>query len=140
MIKGYPEPNYTLGDLHNKYLTDGKFSRLYNEWVRSGYQKQYKPTLDRIDCKKPYSLDNIHPLSWAENRYKQRWELKRTRARKVFMLKGDNVVKEFNSVTEAVRKTGLHQGNISSCLSGKRKTTGGYKFSYENPNLLKEEK
>lgn len=46
-----------------------------------------------------------------------------------------------NNCSEAVRQTGIMQGNISSCLTGKRKTCGGYvwryKNIYENQELLK---
>lgn len=127
-------PNYSLVELHNRFLEDRKFDRIYKEWIRSGYDKQFKPSLDRIDCMKPYTLKNLHILSWAENRYKQRMEFKRIRARTVLMKKGDEIIRKFKSVSHAVRETGLHQGNISSCLHNKRITVGGYKFIYENPS------
>jgi hypothetical protein len=89
---------------------------------------------------KGYELNNIQILTWAENRYKQRFELKRIRARDVYMILDNKIIKVFKSVSNAVRATGLAQGNISSCLTGKRKTCGGYSWSYdnpENPDLLK---
>lgn len=121
---------FTLNEFHEKYLNDKKFIRLYDEWVSHNYNIQYKPTIDRIDCLKDYSFDNIHLLTWSENRYKQRMEFKRIRARKIYALKENEIVMQFKSVSDAVRKTGLHQGNISSCLSKKRKYCGGYLWVY----------
>ena len=135
--RGFPEPNYSLQELHDKFLDDNKFNRIFREWVRSGYSKEAKPTIDRIDCLKPYKKDNIQVLNWAENRYKQRFEFKRIRAKKVYKVVGNRVVNIYKSVSHAVRETGIHQGNISSCLNGRRKTAGGYRWSYENPELIK---
>lgn len=128
---------YSLVEFQEMFINDVRFNRLYGEWISSGYNYQLRPTVDRINCKKGYTLDNIHCLTWAENRYKQRMEFKLIRARTVYMVVGNRIVKMFKSVTDAVRKTGLHQGNISSCLNGNRKTCGGYSWSYQNPELLK---
>ncbi len=129
---------YTLEELHNKFLNDRKFIRLMEEWKKNRYDKKYKPTIDRIDCKKPYTLTNIQCLTWTENRYKQRMELKRIRAKKVYQITGNKIVDVHSSVTRAVKKTGLCQSGISMCLNGKRKYCGGYRWSYENPDLLKD--
>lgn len=131
---------YSLAEFQGAFLNDIKFNRLYGQWLNSGCNRQLKPTVDRINCKKGYTLDNIQCLTWAENRYKQRMEIKMIRARTVYMVLGDKIVNIFKSVTDAVRKTGLHQGNISSCLHGHRKTCGGYGWSYENPELLTAER
>ena len=36
----------------------------------------------------------------------------------------------FPSLMEAVRVTGINQGNVSSCCNGKRKSSGGYIWRY----------
>jgi len=124
---------YSRFELMDKFSGNRKFLDIYNRWVKSGYCKQFKPSIDRIDCLKNYTLDNIQCMTWAENRYKQRFEFKRIRAKRVWMVMGNRVVKIFNSVSHAVKETGLHQGNISSCLHGKRQYCGGYKWQYEQP-------
>lgn len=128
---------FTLLEFHQLFLADRRFLRLFKEWEKSGYQKQFKPSLDRIDYKNGYEVGNIQMLSWAENHYKQRMELKRVRARKVYQIFGAKVVRVFNSQREAVLATGLNQGLMSMVLNGVRKHTGGYKWSYENPELVK---
>ena len=40
-------------------------------------------------------------------------------------------IAEFESAYEAMRKTGVHQQNISSCCSGKRKTAQGYTWKHK---------
>ena len=51
--------NYTLKELHNYFLNNKKFNRLYNEWIKNNYEKQFIPSIDRIDCKKGYNFNNI---------------------------------------------------------------------------------
>lgn len=124
---------YSLEELHQKFLKDKRFDRLFKEWIKSGYDIQFRPTIDRINCMKGYILKNIQCSTWAENRYKQRMEFKRIRARIVYQLLGNEIIRTFKSVSHAVKETGLSQGNLSSCLNGKRKHCGGYKWSYEKP-------
>lgn len=135
--------NFTLKEFQNKYIDDKKFVELYNTWVKHNYERLYKPTVDRINCLKDYSFANIHWLSWEENRYKQRMEFKRIRARKIFQVKNGKIIKEYKSQTEVLKQNKISQGNLSSCLNGKRKYCNGYEWHYadiyDNPELLKEE-
>lgn len=41
-----------------------------------------------------------------------------------------NVIKEWDSIVET-RKFGFNTGHVSSCCSGKRNTTGGFKWKYK---------
>lgn len=132
--KGFPPPDYTAKDLQDLYLNDKRFKRLFSEWVKSGYKKEKKPSIDRINCKKPYMLGNINILTWEENRYKQRMETKVFRKTKIAACDKDgNIVDVYDSVSDAVVKTGLSQGDISSALSGHRLSYGGYVWKYLEP-------
>lgn len=136
-MKKRHEVDFDLKQFQNLYLEDTKFLRLFSEWKKSGYQKQTKPSLDRINNKKHYSLDNINMLTWAENRFKQsKIDGKRGRKPAVLQMLGKKIVRRFQSQRHAVRELGLSQGNLSSVLTGKRNTTAGYRFVYENPELL----
>ena len=130
---------YNLTELHDKFMFDDKFDRIYKEWKNKGYKKELKPTIDRINCRLGYTLSNIHALTWEENRYKQRIELKFLRARPIVAAVDGEEKYRFKSVSQSVKETGIHQGNISSCLTGKRKKAGGFNWFYENPELLKED-
>ena len=112
-----------------------KFDRLYDEWVRSDYKKEFKPSLDRILCKKGYLVNNVQWLSWSENRYKQTME-RRCRKGPVIQKQGDKVIKIHISQRKAVMDTGITQSNMSSCLNGKRQTAGGYNWEFQHPELM----
>ena len=44
-----------------------KLKILFNEWELSGYNRRLTPSVDRIDSKKGYSLDNIRFVQFHEN-------------------------------------------------------------------------
>lgn len=127
---------FTLSDFHKMFIEDKKYIRLYNEWVKNGYKKEFKPSLDRISNKGNYSSNNIHMLTWKENRYKQIME-RRNRKGTVLQFKDGEIVARYKSQRETVKATGLNQGLVSEVLNGKRNHTGGFQFIYENPDLLK---
>lgn len=112
-----------------------RFDRLFSEWVKSGYRKEFKPTIDRILNKKGYEKKNIQWLTWSENRYKQTME-RRCRKGRVIQMQGDKVIEIHKSQRQAVIDTGIAQSGISMCLCETRKTAGGYNWVYENPELL----
>jgi len=47
------------------------FEELYNNWVKHGYDKWYKPSVDRLNDDKGYSFSNIQLVTWKENSDKQ---------------------------------------------------------------------
>lgn len=140
-MKARMSVEFSLEWLH-EFSNCKKFNRLYNEWVVSDYNKQFKPSIDRINHKKVYTKNNIQWLTWAENRYKQSME-RRARKGEVAQFLGDKVVKIFPSQRKAVMETSLSQSQMSKVLNGKGLTCGGYDWRYvkdlnlyENPDLL----
>lgn len=43
------------------------FNRLYAQWVKSGYDRKLCPTVDRIDPKYGYFLENMRWITHSEN-------------------------------------------------------------------------
>lgn len=123
--RGFPLPTYSAEDLREKFLTNEKYKRLHEQWVKSKFNKSLTPSIDRINNKYPYKLDNIQILTWAENRFKQIME-RRNRGGAIFQTMGDSIVKKYLSQRDAAIKTGISQSNIGSVINGKRKTAGGY--------------
>lgn len=119
--------NYTYEEFKNRYLKDKKYLELYNNWVKSGYLSNYKPSFDRIDNTKDYSFDNLQILTWKENNDKGRKE--RSIKVKQYDING-NYIKIFNSIVEASKEVNVYKSNISSCCKGKIKTCAGYKWKY----------
>lgn len=133
--------NFSLSDFHERFLNDKKYVRIHAEWLKSGKNKMNKPSIDRISRKLDYTMENIHLVTWAENRYKQTME-RRSRKGPVIQVSNGEVVAKYTSQRDAVKKTGFAQGNMSSVLNGKRSHCGGFQFLYEsnihqNPELLK---
>lgn len=65
-------------------------------------------------------------VNWGTGIYRQAVSI----SKQIYALYPDGTDKYFPSITIASRELGLSQGNISSVLVGRRKTTGGYRFEY----------
>lgn len=51
----------------------------------------------------------------------------------IFQLDESNtILKIWSSIAEASRELNIHDGHISACCKGKRKTCGGFKWRYQN--------
>ena len=123
---------FTRKEFIDKFLNDKKFNRLFYEWEKSNYKKQLVPSLDRIDNKKNYSFDNIHFMTWSENRFKQSaLDGKRGRKPAVLQILNGKIIKRFPSQRMTVKLLNISQGNLSSVLNNRRKHINGYKFIYE---------
>lgn len=125
--RGHNPPNYDLDKLREWCLNNDKFHFLYDEWVESGYKKEKKPSIDRIDNSKTYSFENIQLITWRENNEKAHRELRRKVGK--YNL-SDVLIKEYDSLKSAQKDTGINYTNISKVCSGKRKKSGGFKWKY----------
>lgn len=54
-------------DFYNFSLNDNEFNRIYDEWVKSEYDRKLSPSIDRIDTTKGYVIGNIRWLTHSEN-------------------------------------------------------------------------
>ena len=57
-------PSYSKQELIEWLENNNSFNSLYTRWVESNYQKDLKPSIDRLDDFKPYTLDNIFIKEW----------------------------------------------------------------------------
>lgn len=56
---------------------------------------------------------------------------------KVFQYSLNGVlINEFQSISDAADRTGVRKGNISHCISGNRKSSGGYIWSIQPPDKI----
>jgi hypothetical protein len=72
--RGHAYPTYTQIWLKAWLFINPEFHRLYDMWVLSGYQSDFKPSVDRIDDNLGYTEYNIQLLSWKENA--EKWYLR----------------------------------------------------------------
>ena len=68
--RGHPPVEYTLEWLNNWIKNQDHFEKLYNNWVKSGYNKDLTPSIDRINNELWYKKDNIQLMTWKENNVK----------------------------------------------------------------------
>lgn len=68
--RGMDMPNYTKDEL-KIWLYNNDFVNLFKNWVDSGYKKDHKPSVDRVDNFKSYTLKNIRLGTWYDNRIHQ---------------------------------------------------------------------
>ena len=88
------------------------------------------------------NLDNSN-LEWCTKKYNNNYGTVKQRSRTshlnhkalskpVLCFMEDVFVKEYPSMQEAERQTGIHQANISKCCNGIRKFAGGYIWKYKS--------
>jgi len=128
-MKSRREVEFTLQEFQGRFLDDKKFKRLHKEWLDSGKDKMKKPSLDRISNKKGYTVSNTHMLTWAENRHKQVMERRSRKGNVIQYLKGVGISK-VKKQKEAVKRTGISQGNMSEHMNGKRPHVEGFTFKF----------
>ena len=134
--RGHISPSYTKEQLRVWLMvSQSKFIELFDAWVLSGYKSSLKPSVDRLDDYKGYSLDNIQIMTWAENKSKGNLDAKEGRNNKhnkaVRQYTLDGIfIEEFHSSQEASRQLGINQSNISACCTGRYKTAGGFLWEH----------
>jgi len=69
-LRGFGCMPYSKDELR-KWLYDNDYKRFYNKWVNSGYEKDKKPSVDRLDTFKGYSFKNIKLDTWLSNKQHQ---------------------------------------------------------------------
>jgi hypothetical protein len=134
--KGYPLPTYTKNELKEWLYSQPKFHKLYDNWKRLDFQKDYTPSVDRKNDYLGYSIANIQLMTWRENLIKVGEDVKNGKNNKrnkiVFQYDlDDNLLKEYYSISHAARKTNSIYSNIIGCCKGKYKTTNGFKWKYK---------
>lgn len=135
-MRNHPLPSYTKKELEKWIFSQPNFEKLYNDWVKSDYDRWLKPSIDRLDDYKPYSLDNIQLMTWKENLIKSHQDRKNginNKQNKIvyqYNLKGE-LVKEYYSINQASREVSNTKPTdiINSC-NGKRISCGGFIWSF----------
>jgi len=131
--RNHAPPMYTLKELEDEYKNTTQFKRLFKEWENSNYEKYKKPSFDRLDNNKGYSLDNIQLVTWEENDNNAHSDMRKgilihgTKPQKQVSqyTKDGEFINKFVSIREAGRNTGVDYGNISRAVSNK-KIAGGF--------------
>ena len=129
--RGHNPPSYSMIELRGFLLSSSVYANLYSKWVESGYLKELKPSCDRLDDYKGYSLDNIRIVTWGENNAKYQSDrvvgVNNKQNNAVVCLSSSmEFVAEYHSQKEACRVLGISNSNISLCCKKKTYTTKGF--------------
>ena len=126
-------PEYSLNELRGWIYNQDNFEKLYCDWVESNYDKYMKPSVDRLDDYKPYTISNIRLTTWRENDDKGSQDVKngvnKKKYKKVRLMEKGIV---FDAIKYAQEYVGCssREGNIVKCCKGDRKTAYGYTWEY----------
>lgn len=131
--RGHIPPTYSKDELKT-FLYENGFKNLYNNWVNSGYDKKKKPSVDRLDDFKGYSLDNISLVTWEENKNKQTQDIingtstSGKRCKPVLQFKDGVQIARYVSYADCKRAMGYSMERSIKSNSIDRK---GYQYFYE---------
>jgi len=130
-------PIYTIVELKDWLFSQKLFHELFDNWVNSGYKRELAPSVDRKNDYKEYSLNNIQLMTWSENRTKGHSDRKNgiNNKRSISVLQYDlegNFIKEYYSINQAQRETGVSTGSISIMCRDRRNKTGKFIWKYKN--------
>lgn len=130
-------PTYSVEWLKEWVFNNPIFDTLYNEWVASKYEKDLKPSVDRINDYIGYTKENIQLMTWEENRTKYHNDVRnkinnKTKKNVAQYDKKGNLITIFCSIIDASKKTGCHWDNIGKCCNhpDKNKTSGGFVWKF----------
>lgn len=131
-VRGRSIPSYSLDELKSWFSDQPMFNRIFNTWVKSGYSTPLRPSVDRINPRKGYSIGNIQLITWRENRAKGYKERVTGAAHKCnipvlqFTITGV-FIRQYYSQKNASDVTGVNYSRISVCCREKedRKSVSG---------------
>lgn len=133
-LRGHEPPAYTKQEFKEWLYANG-FKELYVAWVSSGYDKWLKPSCDRIDDYKGYSLGNIRLTTWKANKDKQTEDILSHRSTSGERCKttqridaSGNVLKEWVSLNAARRETGISA--LDHYIHTAKQAPDGYYYRY----------
>ena len=139
-VWSYRSQKFLKPNKHNGYLRvelwkDGTRKVYFiHRLVADAYipNPDHKPQVNHKDEDKTHNY--INNLEWMTAKENNNYGTRTQRTSKalskaVYCVELD---KCFDSMKEAERQTNIHNGNISSCCKGNRKTAGGYHWSYCN--------
>lgn len=139
--RGHSPPEYTFEEFFKWMMSQDIFHELFDNWVKSDYDKNLNPSVDRKDDYKGYSFENIQIMTWKENSdkfHKDHKGGKNTTNYKaiVQMTFEGEFINEFHSIKHASRVVGVSDSDIVQHCKGKRTClVGGYKWKYKEETI-----
>lgn len=133
-------PEYSKQELATWLLNQEKFKELYSAWVASDYNSRSKPSVDRLDDFKTYSLSNIQLITFRENELKGHTDRhlgrgtqgKCCKAVLQFDANGTFIKEHINAALASKEVPNTNRQNIQKVCKGERPLCGGFLWKYKN--------
>ncbi|MEO5348934.1 MAG: NUMOD1 domain-containing DNA-binding protein [Magnetococcus sp. YQC-3] len=127
------------GETPNKYIPksnkvyqwdlDGNLINIFNSIIDASRKTGICKVSIGDCCRNKTKVTHSYMFSFDN----QKSKYVNSQLKKVYQLDlNGNLIKEFNSMTEASLEVGVEISNISYCCKGVRKTTGGFRWSFSN--------
>lgn len=132
--RNMPIPDYTLEEF-KEFLFKNDFEELYDRYLQQGRNKDIAPSVDRIDPRISYTMNNIQLMTWKENHIKMGKEdvLLLGKNVKVIHYDKQGSTKIYMGAFEASERLGISSGYIhNSCNYILRNYPNGI-FRYYKP-------
>ena len=134
--RGHKKPEYTKDEFRIWLYSHEDFPKLYDKWVKYSYKKDLKPSVDRLDDYAGYSFNNIQLTTWRDNYLKRASDMvsgKNNKKSKAVLQYNNNgvFIKEYYSMMQAERETGISNSKISMVCKGKRNSAGNFIWQYK---------
>lgn len=140
-------PAYTCSELESLLKQEPAYL-IYLDWIKSNYNPELIPSVDRLNNSKSYTLDNIEIVTWKVNKERARAAIRKQELYASTLLNGGHrkvscfdkdgsLVNDFISLAEASRATGYTHQQISRACSTKYTYLEKYFWCYTDD---KEEK
>lgn len=119
---------YTWDQLCDWLHKETNFVALYQDWKVYSFEKEYTPTVIRIDASKPFSLDNLRVTTAAHARE----YCTHKRERKVIQMDDDGKeIANFSNARVAAQFLNYKcYSNIHEACKGTKKRVAGYRWKY----------
>jgi hypothetical protein len=127
--KWLSEPEFTIEEFREWFLVNnGEIA--YKKWAKSNYNKKFAPSVDRIDCRKKYTFDNMQIITWKENIAKGGKEKILVWGKEVKQIDKDGyIVMIYKSPTEAAKILNCNSKSIQSAAR-KKDNYNGFRWEY----------
>ena len=130
-LRGHILPTYSALQFKDWIYAQNNFQHIFDNWVKSNYNKDLIPSVDRLDVTLPYSFSNIQLITWRDNRVR---EVSRISS-KVYCYKDNKFVKSYPSLRKAGRDVGIR----SVCrIVDTGRTAKGFVFKSTKTDLTKD--
>lgn len=132
--------HFSSNELFDWCIKQDVFHEIFHNWEISGFIKNNKPSIDRIDCLKEYEFFNMQIVTFIFNRIKGEKEKLILWGKPIIMIHQNGSQHRFTSIKSCGELTGLRPSNISAVLIGTRRHHKGHRFIYQHRHLITENK